>query len=487
MSQLKSLASQTVVYGLGHVLPRALYFVFLVPYLTRRLEDTLSFGIYTDLYAYSTILIVFFSFRMDTALFRFGSKTGSLQQAFSTTLLPVLIFAITMVTLGVLNRDWIADLLAYPDKGFYITWFAIIIGLDVIMLLPFARLRLEQRALAFSLFKILNVGLTIGLVLLFLETNLLASYALGFDDVEFVFLANLIASSLLCIAMLPILLKARLRDVDRPLLRKMLTYSAPLVIVGAANSINQFFGVPIQKFFLGGNTVENLSDGGLYSASQKIAALVSLVTVAFNYAAEPFFFRHAANSDDRSVYGNIALGFCLFMGLVVLGIMGYFEILKHLADVTKYESGYVVVPILLLAYFLLGLYYNVSIWYKLADMTRYGAYISIVGAVITLAISIVLLPLIGIIASAWAALVCYGVMCILAYIYGQRYYQITYPLASIFTIFCLVVGGVILINQVNSLDLTVISKLAINSFLILGYLSIVWVKYGGFLKTHFRG
>ncbi len=488
MSKLKNLASQTVVYGLGHVLSRALYFIFLVPYLTKRLEDTYSFGVYNDLYGYSTILIVFLSFRMDTALFRFGSKAGSLQRAFSTALFPLILAGLCFVGLLITNNTSIASLLKYPDKGFYVSWFALIIGLDVLMLLPFARLRLEQKAKTFTFFKLFNVLFTILLVLLFLDIKPgFLSFIPELDDVEYVFLANLIASATLCFLMLPIFAKARFKDVDLNQLKTMLVYTAPLVIVGAANSINQFFGVPIQKYFLGKSFVENVSSGGVYAAPQKIAALVSLVTVAFNYAAEPFFFRHAAHSDDRSVYGNIALGFALFMGFVVLGVLGFFEILKHITDVEKYQGGFKVVPILLMAYFMLGLYYNISIWYKLSDKTRYGAYIAIVGAGITLSVSIILLPQIGIIASAWAALVCYSTMVILAYYYGQKQYPIHYPVKALFGILSLVAVLLVCINHINGLDLSVLLKLCINAGILGIYLLWVLWKYGTFLKQQFKG
>jgi len=267
----------------------------------------------------------------------------------------------------------------------------------------------------------------------------------------------------------------------------MLSYCAPLVVVGIANSINQFFGVPIQKFFLGGNYTENLSDGGLYAGPQKIAALVSLVTVAFNYAAEPFFFKHAANSDDRSVYGKIALAFTLFMGAVVVAIMSYLEILKHLTDVTKYADGFVVVPILLFAYFCLGLYYSISIWYKLSDKTRYGAYISIIGVILTLTMSIILLPKIGFIASAWAALACYLTMVTLAYLYGQRHYPIPYPIGKLATVMLIALAFVIIALQVNAMQVSVPAKLVMNTLVLLGYLVVSYLANRQFIHQEMLG
>jgi len=468
---------------------KGFYFIFLVPYLTRRLEDTYSFGVYNELYGYSTLLIVLFSFRMDTALFRYGSKSGSLGRAFSTALVPVVGGGIIMVSLIYSNAGQIASWLAYPDKAFYVKWFALIIGFDVLMLLPYARLRLEDRALLFTGYRLLNIVLTIGLVYYFLEIKPPGHQGIipALDDVEYVFLANLITSSIMLLLMLPIIAKARLSEIDRPLIRQMLSYCAPLVVVGIANSINQFFGVPIQKFFLGGNYTENLSDGGLYAGPQKIAALVSLVTVAFNYAAEPFFFKHAANSDDRSVYGKIALAFTLFMGAVVVAIMSYLEILKHLTDVTKYADGFVVVPILLFAYFCLGLYYSISIWYKLSDKTRYGAYISIIGVILTLTMSIILLPKIGFIASAWAALACYLTMVTLAYLYGQRHYPIPYPIGKLATVMLIALAFVIIALQVNAMQVSVPAKLVMNTLVLLGYLVVSYLANRQFIHQEMLG
>lgn len=481
MSQLKKLAGQTVIYGLGHILSKGFYFIFLLPYLTKRLEGTYDYGLYNELYGYTSLLLVLFSFRMDTALFRFGSKTGSLQSAFSTALFPIVLLALSVLMFGYSFADDIAGMLSYPDKGFYIRWFATIVALDVLMLLPFARLRLENKAVQFTVFRFLNIIITIGLVLLFLDVGI--SDSLSFipklSDVEYVFFANLIASSAMFILMLPIFFKAHWRDVDMHSLKRMLAFAAPLVVVGAANSINQFFGVPLQKFFLGDAVVNNVAKGGIYGAAQKIASLVSLTTVAFNYAAEPFFFRHSANSDDKSIYGKIALAFTIVMGTIVLGIVGYFEVLKHiLTDVDKYQSGFILIPILLLAYFFLGLYYNISIWYKLSDKTIYGAVISIIGAIVTLVISISLLPAIGIAASAWAALACYSLMCIVCYVLGQRHYPIPYPVGKILGIVVSIVALIYLLQMVNGFDIALIARLGINTLIIGAYLGSNYLLFG---------
>lgn len=488
MSQLKQLASHTAIYGLGHILSKGFYFVFLVPYLTRRLDDTYSFGVYNELYGYASLLIVLFSFRMDTALFRFGSKVDSLQKAFSSALIPVLLGGIGLALLIYFGADTIASWIKYPDKAFYVQWFAVIIALDVLVLLPYARLRLENKALKFTIYRLLNIFITIFLVFTFLEYDITTRYHWIplLEDIEYVFLSNLIASVLMAILFLPVLLKASLKNIDWSLIKRMLWYCAPLVIVGMSNSINQFFAVPLQKFFLGGNYTENLSDGGIYAAPQKIAALVSLVTVAFNYAAEPFFFKHAVNSNDRSVYGKIALAFTLFMGVIVVGIICYIDILKYLTDVSKYSEGFVIVPILLFAYLLLGLYYNISIWYKLSDKTHFGAYISLSGVLLTLVLSILLLPSIGYIGSAWAALGCYGLMVSLAYLLGQKYYPIEYPIKSIGIQIILTVAFVIIALLVNAQQFTMALLIGINTIVLSLYLTSSYLMNKSFVQEQIQ-
>ena len=210
----------------------------------------------------------------------------------------------------------------------------------------------------------------------------------------------------------------------------MLRYSLPLVIVGVAGVINQSVAVPLQKYLLGGTVTENLSEGGVYAAAAKIALLMNLFIVAFNYAAEPFFFNQYDREDSRQIYARVAKAFALAGSALGLVILLYLDVLQWLVG-ASFREGMHIVPILLLAYWFLGMYYNVAIWYKLKDRTMYGAWISLGGAVITLAVNISLLPVIGYEASAWASLACYGGMAIVGAAWGRRFFVVPYSFGKI--------------------------------------------------------
>ncbi len=436
MSLIKQLAGETVLYGFGQILPRILHFLIFSSYLTYRLNESPGeYAIYLDLYAYASVLIIICSYRMDTAFFRYGSK-GSLTEVYKTAFIPLVISSLMFVVVAFIFAEDVATFLTYPGRGYYVIWFAIIIALDVIVLLPMARLRLKSRARLFVSFKVANVLITVILVIFFLE--LLPSFNPDFlsdlrsfvkSDIDYVFLSNLIASSLMLIGLL-FVFPISTGKVNWLLWKKMISYAWPLVIVGVAGSINQFFGVPLQKYFLGADFAVNKDEAGVYGAVQKIPALLAMFTTAYNYAAEPFFFKNAESKDAKTLYGDIALFFVMAAGFIVVGIYLFVDTLQFLIG-SSYREAIYLVPILLMSYLFLGIYYNVSIWYKLSDNTRYGAIIASIGAVITIAGSIIFLPIIGIDASAYAALACYGTMVVLAYVIGQKKYPIDYPLISI--------------------------------------------------------
>ncbi len=452
MSLIKQLAGQTIIYGIGQILPKVLHFIVFTTYLTNRLNDSKAdYAVYLDLYAYTAVLIVMLSYRMDTAMFRFGKKQEDLPRVYGSAIGPMLVSAIAVVLIGYLGGDQIATWLTYPDKGYYVRWFAWIIAFDVLNLMPFAKLRLEGKAKEFVKYKFFNVILTILLVLGSIELIGLEQMRTYIpyisSEIDLVFLANLIASAALFVLLMwrhfP-----RVIEIDRALWWRMARYAAPLVIVGVAANINQFFGVPLQKFFLGGEIELNKEKAAAYGAVQKIPALLALFTTAYNYAAEPFFFKNADRSDARSMYGEITFMFVLTAGIFCVGLNSMIDIFQHLIGANFREVLYLV-PILLMAYLFLGIYYNVSIWYKLADRTIYGAMISSIGAVITLVGSMLLLPRVGVDASAWIALLCYFSMVLIAWRIGARVYPISYPVGRIMIHLFLIVGFLLLGTYVN--------------------------------------
>ena len=492
MSLIRKLAGQTMVYGIGHILGKVLYFLLLSSFLTYELKTTKSFGIYSELYAYASLLVVLFSYRIDTAFFRFGSKKDNLEKAYSSALIPLLATTAIVVVIGLWLAPSIAKLLRYDSFVYYMQWFVWIIAFDVLLLLPFARLRLEEKPKTFVIYRLINIALTIVFVLFFLKAVpwLIRSGYPSFeqllffeDQVDYVFFSNLIVSGLMLLIMSPILLKANVRVADLKVWKKMVWYAAPLIVVGIANSINQFFAVPLQHFLLGEGNDNNLTQAGIYAGPQKIAALIGLVTTAFNYAAEPFFFRHAADRSDRTVYGDVAKAFTIVIGFIILCMLFYLDILKHLIDVQKYGEGFVIVPILLFAYFFLGLYYNISIWYKLADKTYWGAIISIIGVVVTLTLSFSLLSTYGYIVSAWAALACFAVMCSIAYVVGQVHYKIDYPIGKIVLIMGIVLILYLISNYFTEFGNMTFPMYLTNTALLGLYVIVIWFLEKEFIKT----
>ena len=439
MSLIKKLAGETVIYGLSSILPRILHFTVFTIYFTRKFPTQSDFGIYRDLYAYATILLVMMIFRMDTAMFRFGSRELSVPKAFGTAIVPVFTFVLIGFLLMFFNAETIAEILGYNNQGYYVKWFSFILGFDALSALPFARYRLENKAKKFMMLKLLNTGIMILIVLFYLEIcpwliEQGHTWAQAVFDpnkkLDYIFKSNLIASSIIFMMVLPDLIHVKI-NLDWTLLKKMIAYTAPLVVVGLAGNINTAFAAPLQKYFLGGeNLTQNLTQAGIYAAPAALAIFLNLFTTAFNYAAEPFFFKQHDQSTRTLLFGNVSLLYTIFSIFVLLGIVMYVDLILLIMG-KNYRSATEIVPILLFANVFLGLYYNFSIWYKLKDKTHIGAILSIIGALITLIVSIFYLPRIGYLASAWGALACFSFMAIAGYVTGQIYFPIKYPIIKI--------------------------------------------------------
>lgn len=481
MSLLRQLAGETVVYGMSHILPRILHYIIFTIYLTRSFPDTKDYGIYNDLYAYSSIILILLIYRMDTAYFRFSSREKDAQRVFSTALIPLLALGIFFLVTVLVAKDSVATALGYAGQAHYVIWFGFIMMLDAFVALPFARFRMENRPYRFLFFRLLNVGLTIFFVFFFLELCpwIISQGWEGADRflilenrLDYVFLSNLLASSLIFLFMIPELVRDSFQF-DLGLWKKMMMYSLPLVLVGIAGSFNQSFATPLQKYFLGDDIMTNLANAGVYNATFKIALLLNLSVVAFNYAAEPFFFKNFAGRDNKEIYGLVALAFTIIGCFVLLGIYLYIDIIQLILG-SNYRDALYLLPILLLAYLFLGLYYNFSIWYKLVDKTIIGSYISIIGALITLVISIAFLAKIGYAASAWAALGCYAFMALAGLLTGRKYYPIPYPLHKIVSYICLTLVIVAISYGISVLGLGLAQRLAVNSLLLIVYGTIVF-------------
>ncbi|HMQ06323.1 MAG TPA: polysaccharide biosynthesis C-terminal domain-containing protein [Saprospiraceae bacterium] len=490
MSFVKKLAGETIIYGMSSILPRVIHFLFLTIYITYKFEDTLQFGIYNELYAYSTILLVIFLFRMDTAFFRFGAQSSSQDQIFGAALLPVIGIAVLGSTTMYFFSDEIAIFLKYEYGGYYVRWFAFILGFDALAGMFYARFRLQSRPFRFLMFRMANVVITLLMVFLFLE--IIPDQSNRWFDVQqpidFVFLANLIGSAAVLLLMIPDVLKVDWQRIwkNNPVSwSKMFWYSLPLVLVGIAGNINQVFATPLQKFFLGGTFNENLTQAGAYMGPAKIALLLNLFTVAFNYAAEPFFFNNVGKENSEKAYGQIMHAFTVVSGVAMMAIISFQELAILLIG-ESYRGPQEIIPILLFAYFALGLYYNISIWYKLSDKTYFGAFISSGGAILTLGINIYFLPKIGYIASAWATLACFIFMTICGYILGQKFYPIRYPVKRIIYLAGVLFTVMIMTVWVKSNLSTDLHRLICGMVIFTLYIVFLWISEKKTMKEYLK-
>lgn len=444
MSLIKKLAGETAIYGLSSILGRLLNYVIMTPLLTRVFVDG-EYGVVSDMYATAAILMVLFTYRMETAFFRFGKEKEDLNRVFSSSSIFLAGTTLALVILLLIFSEPIARLLEYPGKGYYFRYFAIILGADTLSAIPFARLRLINRPLVFAAIRMINIIVNLVLILFFLlycpyldESGWPIDWFYdGSDQIKYVFISNLIASLVMWLCLLPSYFRVKI-VFDWELIKKMLRYASPLVLAGFAGVINQMVGIPFIKYL--GPAEDNMGLVGQYGAAIKIPVLMTLFTQAFNYAAEPFFFRNAERSDAREIYGQVAQAFTIVGCLAFLGILLYLDLIQYLLG-KDLRQGLGIIPIMLLAYLFLGLFYNFSIWYKLQDRTMVGGLIGVGGMVITLILNTILVPQIGIYGPAWAALACYGFMAWLTYQSGQVNYKIDYPILKMVLYIAVVLCG----------------------------------------------
>ncbi len=485
MSIVKKLAGETIIYGLGAVLPKVLNFVVLGVYLTRILSRG-DYGKHGLLYSYVALMMVFATFRMETAFFRFANKKEyNSTNAFSTAFISVSFFTLLIFVGSLLFAQPLATLLNIPDNPEFVRYFAWIILFDALAAPAFARLRIENRPMRFSVVKILNVVVNIVLIVFFLEISpwlnkTHPSWVSWFYDsskeLDYVFWANLGASA----AVLLLLTKEIVRDklgFDKELFSKMLKYAFPLIIVGIAAVINGLSDKYFLTELLPGSLDENMDIAGIYNGSLKIAVIMSLFTTAFNYAAEPFFFKQAntVNSNKDNAYAKVALAFSAVGSFIFLGVLLYIDIFKFLIG-ESFREAIDIVPVLLLSYLILGMFYNFAIWYKITDKTYMGAIIASIGSIIVIGLNIYLIPKLGYIGSAWSMLGCYGFMTIASYMLGQRYHPIPYPIFKIIlNIVVAILLYIVSLQLTSSID-SMPFKLSLNTLFILSYVAFIY-KY----------
>jgi O-antigen/teichoic acid export membrane protein len=438
VNPLKRLASQTAVYGLSSIIGRFLNYL-LVPLYTYTFVPA-DYGVVAEFYAYMGFLAVLMTFGMETGYFRFRSKGDDDPSTVLATVVRFLVLANgAMLLAAVVFQQSVADLLRHADHPEYIWWVAAILAMDSVGNAAFARLRAEDRAFQFAGIKLIEIGANIGLNVFFI---VLCRHAYEADPssflgqiwnpeigVGYVFISNLAASVLKLLLLTP-QFRGALTGFDRALFKRILRYSLPMVVIGTAGIVNEMLDRAALKYLLPYDDATNMAQLGIYSACYKLSILMTLFIQAFRYAGEPFFFNYAREQNARQVYALVLNWFVIFCVFIFLLVTLYLDVFQYFVG-SAYREGLHVVPVLLLANLLLGVYVNLSIWYKLTDRTLMGAWVSLTGAGITVIILWLLVPRIGYEGAAWAHLACYSVMVALSYGLGRRYYPVPYDVPRV--------------------------------------------------------
>ena len=431
----RKLFKQTFIYGLATVLPRMLSFL-LTPLFVIFLQ-TGEYGEVSIIYAWFAIFNVLLAYGMETAFFRFYNKSENKAEVISTSLISIIATTLCFVVLAFSLGSWLSEVIGVKLKYFRLAIY--ILALDALVIVPFAFLRAQGRPIRYAVVKITNVAVNLGLNLFFLlllpglassnpEGLLGAIYVQDFE-ISYIFIANLIASALTLIMMAGVYFRQPF-VFQKALWRKMLRYALPVMIAGIAFTINEVFDRILLKEFLDADVAD--SKVGMYSACYKLALFMTLFATAFRLGIEPFFFSHASSENPEKAYAQITNYFVILGSVILLFVVVFADLLKLIiVPNPDYWEAMPIVPIILLASFCLGIYHNLSVWYKVTDKTRYGAFISVIGAVITIAINVVFIPLIGYYASAFATLAAYGTMMILSYLFGRKHYPIPYNFRKI--------------------------------------------------------
>lgn len=468
---IKRLAGETAIYGLGTIVPRLLNY-FLVPLYTWIFTQQ-EYGRITELYAWVAIAMVLLTYGMETAFFRYAELEKDVKKVFNTATSAIFFTSTVFIIIIFIFINPISEAIQYGNYKEYILLLAIIVAIDAITAIPFAFLRFQNKARRFSLIKIISVAINIilNLTLILLIPNVFgASYKTFFiyshsSLIVFVFIANLASSGFSLLLLLPELKHFRLK-IDKVLLNKMLNYGLPILVIGIAGMINEVSDKILLRYFLP-NEVNAEAQIGIYGANYKLAILMVLFIQMFRYAAEPFFFREAKKKDARENYSAVMTYFVIFTLLIFLCVTLYIDVLKYFIG-PAFWIGLQIVPIVLAAKMFLGIFYNLSVWYKLTNKTLYGATISIVGAVVTIGLNIILIPRIGYLGSAWANFACYLSMMLISYLWGRKIFKVRYNLTKI-SFYAILAIAIFVIAHIAKEKLGNL-HLIFNTFLLLLYL-----------------
>ena len=478
MSEIRTLARQTAIYGFGTIVPRFLNYGIMTFFYTRIFEKA-EYGVVTELYAWMVLILIILTYGMETGFFRFARDRENSEKVYSTTLISLFITSSLFLVLANIFIAPLSSLLNYSGNHDYIRLFAAIVAIDAFSAIPFAWLRKENKPLIFSIIKIANVIITIATVLFLLlaapgiyeksDGWFRKVYDPGYR-VGYVFVANLVGSIATLIMLLPFIVRIK-PVLDRTVWKRMMGYSFPLLIAGLSGSLNDTLDKVILRRMVGDET--GLETVGMYGAGYKIAVLMALFIQMFRFAAEPFFFERAKHENARQSYAYVMKYFIIVMLLIYLGINLYISGFKFIIG-ESFREAIIVVPIVSMGYLLYGVYINHSIWYKLNDLTRYGIYITLIGTAITVLINLLLIPVYGYMASAWAHVASYGAMIVFSFIFAEKHYRVEYNMKQFIPYGVIAVGMVIFSRLFNYPG--IVAEIAINTVLLALFITYAQLK-----------
>lgn len=476
MANLKSLAKDTAIYGMSSILGRFLNYLLVPLYTSNISAASGGYGIITNLYAYTALLLVILTYGMETTFFRYANKTNEdPQKVYSSTLIMVGFTSLLFIVLVSIFLQPISGVMGYSDHSSYVWVMAATVSIDAFQCIPFAYLRYKKRPIKFAALKLLFIAFNIALNLLYFVVlpDLYKSYP---DIIQHIYnpetgVGYAFYINLVCTASITFFFYKELTGFkytfDKELAKRMLSYSWPILILGIAGILNQTADFILFPYlYKGGQAHQQL---GIYGAASKIAMIMAMITQAFRYAYEPFVFGKGNDKDNRETYAVAMKYFIIFTLLAFLVVMGYINILRHIIG-RDYWEGLKVVPIVMAGTIMMGVYFNLSFWYKLIDKTIWGAYFSGIGCFVLILINIIFVPQYGYMACAWAGLIGYATAMTLSYFVGQKKYPINYPLKSIGIYVLIAVFFFIAITYSNQ-HLPKIYALAVNTLIIFAFVA----------------
>lgn len=476
MANLKSLAKDTAIYGMSSILGRFLNYLLVPLYTSNISAASGGYGIITNLYAYTALLLVILTYGMETTFFRYANKTNEdPQKVYSSTLIMVGFTSLLFIVLVSIFLQPLSGVMGYSDHSSYVWVMAATVSIDAFQCIPFAYLRYKKRPIKFAALKLLFIAFNIALNLLYFVVlpDLYKSYP---DIIQHIYnpetgVGYAFYINLVCTASITFFFYKELTGFkytfDKELAKRMLSYSWPILILGIAGILNQTADFILFPYlYKGGQAHQQL---GIYGAASKIAMIMAMITQAFRYAYEPFVFGKGNDKDNRETYAVAMKYFIIFTLLAFLAVMGYINILRHIIS-KYYWEGLKVVPIVMAGMIMMGIYFNLSFWYKLIDKSIWGAYFSGIGCSVLILINIIFVPQYGYMACAWAGLIGYATAMTLSYFVGQKKYPINYPLKSIGIYVLIAVFFFIAITYSNEY-LPKIYALAVNTLIIFAFVA----------------